>query len=130
MNKVNKDDRIQKSILTLPEGIQEHVKEAVDRFSRIPTLTEDEVVDFATFMVDVTQNKHLLDLIRQINLVSPEDMKKIFQIVSDWSIVDAICLSIVIKGRVKIIEKFEKLLNEEAKEKPDMHELLESSLAY
>lgn len=106
------------------------MKEAVDRFSRIPTLTEDEVVDFATFMVDVTQNKHLLDLIRQINLVSPEDMKKIFQIVSDWSIVDAICLSIVIKGRVKIIEKFEKLLNEEAKEKPDMHELLESSLAY
>jgi hypothetical protein len=118
------DQEIHNSLITLPDGVREPAAEAVKRISEIPTLTRSEVLDFSTFMVDAFQNKHYLKLIHQINTAPAEDKQKIIKLVSEWSIVDAVCLSIVIKGRIGHIENLEKLTKREAKEKPDMHDLL------
>ena len=122
------DDELNEQIAGLPDDIRQHAAAALKKIAQIPSLNEKQVVSLAEIVLDGIQNKHILNLIHQINTADIEDRKKLFQLVSDWALMDTILMGIAVKGRLEVIKKFAKLLKEKVKEKPDMHNLLKKDL--
>ena len=70
-----------------------------------------------------TRNDHLLELIRQISEADQESLATLEAVVAEWDILEAVGRgSGRSRGRIAMIDKFRELLDEGAREVPEMHD--------
>lgn len=113
----------------LPEKERRIFKAVVDKICAIPQLDKDkegkditdELVEFA---YNALTNRTFLEAIRRLNAASPDDLVRFTEVLSEWDIIEAVNTAHVVKGRVEIIRKFGQMIEENAREKPDMQEYL------
>ena len=74
----------------------------MDKICSIPQIDKDkEILDeLIQFGYNALTNYRFLEVIRQINASSSEDRTKIFEILSEWDIMEAVMTAQKVKGRV------------------------------
>ncbi|NPV51177.1 MAG: hypothetical protein HPY60_08305 [Candidatus Methanofastidiosum sp.] len=99
----------------------------VDKLVSIPQLDEDkEILDeLIKFGYNALTNHTFLEVIKQINAAEEADRDKIFEILAEWDIIEAVNTAQKIKGRVEIIKKFRQMITDKVPEKPDMQDYIE-----
>jgi hypothetical protein len=113
----------------LPQRESRVFRAVVDRITAIPQIDRDEqgrdlVDDLVEFVYSALTNRTFLDVIRQLNSATPEDRDRFRDVLSEWDIIEAISTAHLVKGRVEIIRKFDDMLSEKVREKPDMQNYL------
>ena len=110
----------------LPEKERKIFNEFVDKICSIPQIDKDkEILDeLIQFGYNALTNYRFLEVIRQINASSSEDRTKIFEILSEWDIMEAVMTAQKVKGRVEIIRKFRQMIEDAVPEKPDMQDYI------
>jgi hypothetical protein len=115
----------------LPEKERKIFKSVVDRICAIPQLDKDqegkdiadELVEFA---YNALTNRSFLEAIRQLNAASADDLARFSEVLTEWDILEAVNTAHLVKGRVEIIHKFEEMIRDKAREKPDMQDYLQN----
>ena len=111
----------------LPENERRIFKTVVERITAIPQLDKDkegrdiaeELVEFA---YNALTNRTFLEAIRRLNAASPDDLNQLSEVLSEWDIIEAVNTAHLVKGRVEIIRKFERMIKDKAPEKPHMQD--------
>ncbi|MGB8658153.1 MAG: ATP-binding protein [Candidatus Zixiibacteriota bacterium] len=111
----------------LPDKDRKIFNSFVNKICSIPQIDKDkEILDeLIQFGYNALTNYRFLEVIRQINAASSEDRKKVFEILSEWDIMEAVSTAQKVKGRVEIIRKFRQMIEDEVPEKPDMQDYIE-----
>ena len=111
----------------LPEKEKKIFNTFVDKICSIPQLDKDkEILDeLIRFGYNALTNYRFLEVIRQINAASAEDRTKVFEILSEWDVMEAVMTAQKVKGRVEIIRKFRQMIEDKVPEKPDMQDYIE-----
>src|SRR3972149_1374091 len=111
----------------LPEKEKKLFNAFVDKICSIPQIDKDkEILDeLIRFGYNALTNYRFLEVIRQINAVSAEDRTKVFEILSEWDVMEAVMTAQKVKGRVEIIRKFRQMIEDAVPEKPDMQDYIE-----
>ena len=111
----------------LPKKEKKIFNAFVDKICSIPRLDKDkEILDeLIRFGYNALTNYRFLEVIRQINAVSAEDRTKVFEILSEWDVMEAVMTAQKVKGRVEIIRKFRQMIEDKVPEKPDMQDYIE-----
>lgn len=111
----------------LPEKERRIFNSFVDKICSIPQIDKDkEILDeLIQFGYNALTNYRFLEVIRQINAASSEDRAKIFEILSEWDVMEAVMTAQKVKGRVEIIRKFRQMIEDAVPEKPDMQDYIE-----
>ena len=111
----------------LPEKERKIFNAFVDKICSIPQIDKDkEILDeLIQFGYNALTNYRFLEVIRQINAASPEDRTKVFEILSEWDVMEAVMTAQKVKGRVEIIRKFRQMIEDKVREKPDMQDYME-----
>ena len=111
----------------LPEKEKKIFNAFVDRICSIPQIDKDEEIldELIKFGYNALTNHRFLEVIRQINAVSSEDRAKVFEILSEWDVMELVMTAQKVKGRVEIIRKFRQMIEDEVPEKPDMQDYME-----
>ena len=100
----------------------------VDRVTGIPQIDKDEEIvdELVRFGYNALTNHRFLEVIRQLNATSAEDLDKVVEILADWDVMEVVQAAQKIRGRVEIIRKFDEMIAAGVPEKPDMHEFLKT----
>ena len=111
----------------LPKKEKKIFNAFVDKICSIPRLDKDkEILDeLIRFGYNALTNYRFLEVIRQINAASAEDRTKVFEILSEWDVMEAVMTAQKVKGRVEIIRKFRQMIEDKVPEKPDMQDYIE-----
>jgi len=111
----------------LPEKERKIFNAFVDKICSIPQIDKDkEILDeLIQFGYNALTNYRFLEVIRQINAASAEDRTKVFEILSEWDVMEAVMTAQKVKGRVEIIRKFRQMIEDKVREKPDMQDYIE-----
>lgn len=111
----------------LPEKEKKIFNAFVDKICSIPQIDKDkEILDeLIQFGYNALTNYRFLEVIRQINATSTEERTKVFEILSEWDVMEAVMTAQKVKGRVEIIRKFRKMIEGAVPEKPDMQDYME-----
>lgn len=111
----------------LPEKEKKIFNSFVDKICSIPQIDKDkEILDeLIRFGYNALTNYRFLEVIRQINAASSEDRVKVFEILSEWDIMEVVITAQKVKGRVEIIRKFRQMIEDKVPEKPDMQDYME-----
>ena len=111
----------------LPKKEKKIFNAFVDKICSIPRLDKDkEILDeLIRFGYNALTNYRFLEVIRQINAASAEDRTKVFEILSEWDVMEAVMTAQKVKGRVEIIRKFRQMIEDAVPEKPDMQDYIE-----
>lgn len=111
----------------LPEKERKIFNAFVDKICSIPQIDKDkEILDeLIQFGYNALTNYRFLEVIRQINAASAEDRTKVFEILSEWDVMEAVMTAQKVKGRVEIIRKFRQMIGDKVREKPDMQDYIE-----
>ena len=111
----------------LPEKEKKIFNTFVDKVCSIPQLDKDkEILDeLIRFGYNALTNYRFLEVIRQINAASAEDRTKVFEILSEWDVMEAVMTAQKVKGRVEIIRKFRQMIEDKVPEKPDMQDYIQ-----
>lgn len=112
----------------LPPKDRAIFQQFVDRIVSIPQIDKDEEVvdELVQFGYNALSNYRFLELVRQLNATSPEDLNQVIEIISEWDILEAVLTAQKVRGRVEIIHKFREMIAAGVPEKPDMHEFLKT----
>ncbi len=113
----------------LPKKERDIFHKVVNRICSIPQIDKDEEgTEIADMLVEVAYdaliNRNFLEIIRHLKTLSSEDHRKISDTLADWDIIEAINTAQLVKGRLEIINKFQQMIDENYREKPDMQDYL------
>ena len=114
-------DRIQQ----FPDTQQRELLAAVEQLATVETIEDDRLDVIVDFLLRAYENDYLLELIRQINEADSDSLARLRKIVQEWDILEAVAVAQVVRGRIAMIGKFRDLLDEGAREVPDMHDFIE-----
>jgi len=115
----------------LPDRERRIFKAFVDKVTSIPQVDVDqegkEILDeLVEFGYNAVTNRAFIDVIRQLNAASPEDRKKLEEMLSEWDILEAVNTARLVRGRVEIIRNFRSMVEAGVREKPDLQDYLKS----
>jgi hypothetical protein len=97
---------------------------AITKLAGIETIDDQRLDELVTFLLNAYENKHFMDVIRQLNAASAEAQAEVLEILAEWDVLEAVATAQVVRGRLAIISKFEQMIDHRVREKPDMQELL------
>ena len=110
------------------EPLDEWEKEVADDF--LGQLAEgegydDEILEeMAQYVSSGVQQQRLRELLREINESDAADAEQILNLFKQYEVLDAMNSLRVVKSRYEAIQKFEQLIETDAKEVPDMHDFI------
>jgi len=112
----------------LPERERKIFQQFVYKVTSIPQIDKEEdkeiLDELIKFGYNALTNQHFLEVIKQINLASPQDLERITAVLSEWDIIEAISAAQQVRGRVEIIRKFKEMIEKGIPEKPDMQDYI------
>ena len=113
-------DRIQE----FPDPQRRELMNAVNKIAEDETLLGERLDQIVDFLLRAYKHDYLFELIEQINAADKDSLSQIHDIVRQWDILEAIAVAQVVRGKLAIIDKFRQLLDENAREMPDMQEFV------
>jgi hypothetical protein len=107
-----------------PPRERRELTKAIQKLTEIPTIDDDRLQELVEFLIRAYENEHFLELIRQLNAADPGALAEVLQLLSEWDVLEAVATAQIVRGRLEVIDTFEKLIQSDAREKPEMHEFL------
>ena len=112
-------------IRQFPNTHQRELMAAVNSLASVETIDEERLREVVDFLLRAYENDHLLDLIRQINHADANSLEQLEQVIGEWDVLEAIAVAQLVRGRIAVIDKFKELIDQEARELPDMQDFIE-----
>ena len=112
-------------IRQFPDTQQRELLAAVEQLASVETIEDARLDALVDFLLNAYENQHLLTLMRQISEADPDSLAKLTEVVEEWDILEAVSVAQVVRGRIAMIDKFRNLIDERAREVPDMHDFIE-----
>jgi len=112
------------SIERFPLRERQELTKAVQKLTEISTLEDERLKELVEFLIRAYENKHFLDLIRQLNAAEPDQLASVLTLFAEWDVLEAVATAQIVRGRLEVIDTFEKLIETGTREKPDMHDFL------
>lgn len=112
------------------ERLQPRQRELFTRYVKsltgIPQVDKDaELLDeLVKFGYNAMTNQGFLEFVRNLNAAEESTFGQVQSLMTEWSVIEVISAAQLVKGRVEVVKLFERLLDEGAREVPDLHELL------
>ncbi len=126
------DRRIQSRIPTLtnldrlPERVQTELRKAATALASIDTLDQARLEELITFLVRAYDSEHFMTLVRELNSADAEVSEQLVRLFKEWDVQEAVNLAWIVRGRLEIIARFESMIGEKAREKPDMQDFVKT----
>lgn len=98
----------------------------VSKLTSIPQLEkDDEILDeLVKFGYNALTNQSFMEVIKQLNSIDDKGLDSVNELLSDWSVLEVITAAQIVKGRVEVINLFDRMIRSGAKEVPDLHDYL------
>ena len=113
-------------IRQFPDTHQRELFAAVNSLARVETIDEERLKEIVDFLLRAYENDHLLDLIQQINHADANSLEQLGQVIGEWDVLEAVAVAQLVRGRIAVIDKFRELIDQEARELPDMQDFIEN----
>lgn len=113
-------DRIQK----FPDPQRRELISALNKIAEDENISDERLAQLVDFILRAYEHDYLFNLIEQINAADKDSLNQIQDVISEWDILEAIAVAQVTRGRLAVIDKFRQLLDENAREMPDMQEFI------
>ena len=116
----------------LPQRERQVFETVVNRICAIPQLDKDEegkeIADqLVEFAYNALTNRGFVEIIKSLNAASETDIDRFVDILSEWSIIEAVSMAHIIRGHLEIIRKFGQMIREKVPEKPDMQDYIKAN---
>jgi len=107
-------------IKKFPKRPQKELTTMVRKIASIDTIEDDRLVELVGLIINAYENKELVHMINEVSSLSSDAQAKLFDILQEFKVLESVSLAQIVKSRIKIIEKFEELIDAGVREKPDM----------
>lgn len=109
---------------SLPGHEKKIVNDFIKKLVAREDITPEAVADVAEFVIEGAEYKGFIDMLNEIEKMDIADPQKIIGFLKEWEIFDAIEMTRVIEGRLNAIFQFKELIDNNAREVPDIHNFL------
>ena len=120
IEKIKRDAPFMDRIKRFPDRDRKEMESVIRRMASIETIDDRRLNELARSFIDVYENRRLTDMIGKISSLAPHAQAMMYEILSDFQIVEAVSLAQIVQTRVRIISKFEEMVRKGAREVPDM----------
>ena len=118
--KIKRDAPFMGRISKFPTRDRKEMESVIEKMASIETIEDDRLKELATTFINVYENRRLTDMIERISSLDPSAQAAIYEILSDFKIVEAVAMAQIVQTRVSIISKFKEMIEKGAREVPDM----------
>ncbi|MBV6397443.1 MAG: hypothetical protein HFACDABA_03057 [Anaerolineales bacterium] len=116
-NRLRRETKYIDLIQQFPDRQRDELINAITKLASIPTIEDDRLDELVAFLIEAYQRADVMAIIRQLMKANTIERAQMFEILSEWDVVEAIQFAGIVKGRLAIIDKFEQLIEEGAPEK-------------
>jgi hypothetical protein len=122
---VIKDEPVYKlRIENLPPTERGVVDGLLKKYALKEDVTPESIKDIASFLAEGAEYKGFIDLVKAIDDSDPTNVHAVMKFLKEWEILDAVEMARIVEGRLHAIDKFQTLIDSDAKEIPDIHNFL------
>jgi RecB family endonuclease NucS len=112
------------AIEKFPPREQKELLSAIDRLTSMGTMESDRLDEIVRILLHAYENNHFFDLIRALREVDSDSQDELLRLLKEWDVLEAVQTAYLVRGRVELIHTFGAMIRNEARENPDMQELL------
>ncbi len=113
-------ERIQK----FPKRQRKELTAVMTKMASIETIEDDRLIELVRSLINAYENKELTHMIDEVSALSPDAQSKLYEILQEFQILESVSIAQIVKSHIKIIEKFEEMIDKGVPEKPNMQEYL------
>ena len=113
-----------KRIQKFPKRQRKELITVVTKMASIETIEDDRLIDLVRSLINAYENKELTHMIDEVSALSPDAQAKLLDILQEFKVLESVSLAQIVKAHIKIIEKFEEMINAGVPEQPNMHNYL------
>ena len=124
LEKIKRDAPFMDRISKFPARDRKEMESVIAKMASIETIEDERLKDLAITFINVYENQRLTDMIGKISSLDPRAQAAIYEILSDFKVVEAVTMAQLIQTRVSIISKFKEMIEKGAREVPDMQKHL------
>lgn len=124
MEEVQETESYQRYIQPLDEYERELADSFLGKLAEGEGYDDEILDDMASYVSSGVQQKAFSHLLRDIDDSDVADPKQLLELFDRYEVLDAMNTLKIVKGRVKAIQKFDRLVETNAKEVPTMHDFL------
>ncbi len=126
IEKIKRDAPFMDRIKKFPSRDRKEIQSVIHKMASIETIEDRRLNELARSFIDVYENRRLTDMIGRISSLEPHAQAMMYEILSDFQVVEAVSLAQIVQTRLKIISKFEEMIRKGAREVPDMQRHLKN----
>lgn len=101
----------------LPPQEKEDVFNALDRIADLENVSNEDFHVIANSLLEGVERESVKRVIRRINETSEDALDELIAAIKEWEIISAVSTAEVVAGRIEIIQKFKKHIDERLPEK-------------
>lgn len=123
-NRLRKATNYMDRIERFPERQQKELLKAIQTLADSPTMESERLDQIVEILLNAYDNEQFFALLSELSAMSASDQASIFELMSEWDILEAVQAAQLVKGRVVVIQTLRRLIKAGAPEKPTMQDLL------
>jgi len=121
---LKKRTHLMERVAHFPPRERAELTKAISKLSEIPTLDDPRLEELVDFLIRAYESEHFMSLIRELNAASPEAQAEVLRLLTEWDVLEAIAQAQVVRGHLEIIDTFQKMVDKNVPEKPDLQNYL------
>ena len=126
MQKIKRAPPYIEKIKEFPTRQRKELESIVNKMASMETIEDNDLLGLVRSLIDVYENKTLTRMIDEISALSPDAQVQLYKIMQEFQILESVSLAQIARSRIRIIEKFEDMLDKGVPEKPDMQNYLKN----
>jgi len=111
-------------IKRFPTRQRNELTSVVRRMASITTIEDERLVELVRSLINAYENKELSHMIDELSALAPDAQAKLYEILTEFRVLEAVSLSQIVHSHIRIIEKFEQMVSAGVPERPDMQNYL------
>ena len=111
-------------IKKFPKRQRQELESVVHKMASIETIEDDRLVELVRSLIHAYENKELTHMIAEVSALAPDAQAKLYEILQEFQILESVSLAQIVRSHIRIIEKFEEMIDAGVPEKPDMQNYL------
>lgn len=111
-------------IKKFPKRQRKELESVVRNMASIETIEDDRLVELVRSLIHAYENTALSGMIDEVSDLPVDAQTKLYEILQEFQVLESVSLAQLVRSRIRIIEQLEKMIDEGAREKPDMQDYL------
>ena len=111
-------------IKKFPRRQRKELESVVRNMASIETIEDDRLTDLVRSLVHAYENKALSGMIDEVSVLPADAQAQLYRILQEFRVLESVSLAQIVRSRIRIIEKLEKMIDAGAREKPEMQNFL------